>query len=648
MTRSQHLPWLALIVLAVTAFYFQPLFGKASITWDAVSYFFPHQKHFADSLAAGQLPHWTSSVFSGFPFLSDMQVGAWYPLNWPFFFLGIEPRSIFFELWLHALLAAAGAYLLAARLFDNRPAGVIAGLIYAFSGFFAAHAEHVTLFQTAAWFPLLLWLFIVAVESGSRRRAVLCTLAGGCVALAGHFQTALYLFTAVAVFAGFHYARNPSRLKSAALLLLAVTAGAALLAAVQILPSAELTSQSIRQQVSAVKSPLGIAGPRSFATLVWPNALGVFSQTPYSGPPDITQHYFYAGLFAFLLAAAGLLVSPLRLTLSALILLPILYAAGSAGVLFTFVSKLPGFASVRGPSHAMFICSLGIALTAAAGWTWIGRLAPSAARRYLLPGLAVLCFADLHYWNMFANPLVYARGEYHQVVGDGLRQLQDWLAQIDRQNLERFAPTPEWAARFPVSAPFAYPLENASGLNPLQLSRYDAYLGASRRNPALLKGLGVKYVVQPDNRTLARLEGALPRFNFPPRILQTRDARALLDRLDPSTHGIVESDSANGEQVNAMAVAALKSHSETEYLLDVLSQGDCVMRIAIPWYPSWRAEIDGRGAELFPMDHALMGVRIPAGAHRVRLFYVPAAFWTGAALSLLTLLGCVSAAWRSP
>ena len=62
------------------------------------------QKYFADRVLHG-LPFWTPYIFSGFPFLADPQVAAWYPPNWPFFLAGIGPRAIQSELAVHALMA---------------------------------------------------------------------------------------------------------------------------------------------------------------------------------------------------------------------------------------------------------------------------------------------------------------------------------------------------------------------------------------------------------------------------------------------------------------------------------------------------------------------------------------------------------------
>ena len=80
-------------MLCAFVFYWTPLTSvDASIQWDAVDVHYSSQKYFADHIRDFRLPHWTPYIFSGFPFLADPQVGAWYPLNWPFFLAGITPR----------------------------------------------------------------------------------------------------------------------------------------------------------------------------------------------------------------------------------------------------------------------------------------------------------------------------------------------------------------------------------------------------------------------------------------------------------------------------------------------------------------------------------------------------------------------------
>ena len=146
------------LAAAVLLFYFQPLFSSnASIQWDAVDVQYSAQNYLSEMLHAGKLPFWTPYVYSGMPLLADPQVGAWYPLNWPFFLAGITPRAIEWQLALHCLLAAIGGYLLGRDLLRSRAAAVFAGIFFAFSGVFAEHSSHPGIFQASSLAPWLLW-----------------------------------------------------------------------------------------------------------------------------------------------------------------------------------------------------------------------------------------------------------------------------------------------------------------------------------------------------------------------------------------------------------------------------------------------------------------------------------------------------------
>jgi len=53
--------------------------------------------------------------------------------------------------------------------------------------------------------------------------------------------------------------------------------------------------------------------------------------------------------------------------------------------------------------------------------------------------------------------------------------------------------------------------------------------------------------------------------------------------------------------------------------------------------PGWRAEVDGRPAELVEVFGVVMGVMVGPGSHEVTLVYRPRLFWTGVVISLLSL-----------
>jgi hypothetical protein len=55
--------------------------------------------------------------------------------------------------------------------------------------------------------------------------------------------------------------------------------------------------------------------------------------------------------------------------------------------------------------------------------------------------------------------------------------------------------------------------------------------------------------------------------------------------------------------------------------------GPCMLVVAQPWAPGWRAMVGDERADIVLADVAGMGVRVPAGRHRVELSYHPWSWW---------------------
>jgi hypothetical protein len=202
----------AVIAALVLVFYLVPLASEsASIQWDAADLHYPFQKYWSDHVRSGSLPSWTPYVYAGYPFLAYPETAAWYPPHWPFFLIGITPRMIQAELALNALIACLGAFLLISRLVENRSAAVLGGLCYGLSGFFAGHASHVGIFAAAACLPWLLLAFRRALDGSAVRYTALGGMAGAAMILAGYFQTAMYGFLALGLYALADLYRAPRR-----------------------------------------------------------------------------------------------------------------------------------------------------------------------------------------------------------------------------------------------------------------------------------------------------------------------------------------------------------------------------------------------------------------------------------------------------
>jgi hypothetical protein len=64
-----------------------------------------------------------------------------------------------------------------------------------------------------------------------------------------------------------------------------------------------------------------------------------------------------------------------------------------------------------------------------------------------------------------------------------------------------------------------------------------------------------------------------------------------------------------------------------------------------PWYPGWRAHSRGVPLTVEPVDGALVGVELPEGEHLVQVWYRPAGFDLGLAITVATLLTLAGAWW---
>lgn len=80
------------------------------------------------------------------------------------------------------------------------------------------------------------------------------------------------------------------------------------------------------------------------------------------------------------------------------------------------------------------------------------------------------------------------------------------------------------------------------------------------------------------------------------------------------------------------------------YDLDVEATAPTRIVSSVALWPGWRITYNGRSVEPQLVNEAFIGFDIPAGHGTVRLRYVPASFWGGLALSVLTLAGLL--VWR--
>ncbi len=111
--------------------------------------------------------------------------------------------------------------------------------------------------------------------------------------------------------------------------------------------------------------------------------------------------------------------------------------------------------------------------------------------------------------------------------------------------------------------------------------------------------------------------------------------------LDPAQTAIVE---APARALSPATNVSILNYQNDFYRIRCVAPGAALVRIALPYAPGWRAEVDRHSVDLVPVDEALTGVFVPAGEHEITLEFRSEWFRPGAILSglgLVALLLCL-------
>lgn len=629
--------------LALLLFFWNPVVDrKASIQWDAVDVHYPSQRYFAEEILQGRLPEWTPFLFSGFPFLADPQVGAFYPLNWPFFLAGVTPWTIQLELVLHGALAVWGAFLLFRLWTGHAAAALVGALAYGLGGFFAGHSSHVGMYQGAALFVWVLYFAQRALESNTLRWGSRAALAAGGIILAGHLQTALYSMLALGLFLAIQVVLRPAALARAAAVLVAVVVAGGGLAAVVILPGMQLTAESIRGGFDFSKGVEGTLPVAALGTLFNPNALKTLTG-PYAGKIDITQTYFYSGLLLLPLAILGAREKRGWLVAALLVALPAWYMLGPSFGLYHAGALVPYLHKMRAPVNGWFVAGFGLAALAAFG---VQEAERRWRKRWLGTALVLVFMVDLCLINSWINPMTYGRFNYKEYFGDRESMLLEVRAGL-RQGTRVDLP-PAMPLFGPLNATLLGRIPSTGGYNPLELDGYNGYRSAAQRNKELVHALSAMVIVDHANGELVHNKEALPMVTFPRTVRKAgtrEESRQALATLNPKEAAVVEglANERNGQpaaRLTGLTVGLRQLAASYD------AQGPVFTVIGLPLYPGWTLKVDGRPAPIYRTNHALMGAELPGGQHRIELDFELQGLRTGMMISgvvlLLLLLGAIS------
>jgi len=351
----------AIFVAAAAGVFLAPpdlLFGSAQA--DLGQQFLAWRAFAADSLRAGHLPFWNPYTYSGEPFLGGFQSALFYPLNLIYLVLPVC-RAVNLSFLLHLFILGCGMYRWAVRRGLHPLAAGLCGVVLSLSGpvFPHIYAGHLSNLCALAWTPWILSELDDWQRTGSRR-SLLYGSASVCLQiLAGHPQYAFCTALAAALQTAASAISKPRHWRRAVFGAAGMFAGAAALAAAQLVPGFAAASENVRNGGLAT----GFAGqfsfpPENLLTAIAPGFFGDLVHSPYWGRCYPWEMFLFVGASGIFLFGVALRDPEHRRSArfgAGIAFVLLLLALGRHTPLLQVLSDtVPGFDWFRGPSKFTF------------------------------------------------------------------------------------------------------------------------------------------------------------------------------------------------------------------------------------------------------------------------------------------------------
>lgn len=361
--RDDRLSIAVLFVLLLLAFGDVLFAGRALFARDIYAFHFPGRATLRQIVTAGEFPSWNPAIGAGQPLAANPNNQAFYP---PHLLILLPDYLTGFQLYLvlHFLILALGGWTLTRVLGAGPWAALVTALSLSLGGLALSAAALVPILLSLAWHPWILAFSIRAFQRRSTRDVVLAIACFGMSALIGEPTSMIQISALVGVVAireGWRDRAGGWRRLVPVMLALTIGIGGALAAAIQLLPTLELTGDSVRtegfpKQLAETWSMPAFRALEPFA----PNLAGSYvdngayywSANHYPGKRSPFFYSIYPGLLMSLLAVAFLVSYPKRSILVAgLVLLFFAIATGRNGPLFAPLYELGLFRITRYPER---------------------------------------------------------------------------------------------------------------------------------------------------------------------------------------------------------------------------------------------------------------------------------------------------------
>lgn len=357
-----------LVLFALWALFFWRLLTPADVdraifqSGDFTLHLYAFSDYQVERLWDSEIPLWNPYNYGGDPFAANIQAQAWYPPRYIAMLLagpdGWRVEVYQMEVALHYWLTSVLMFVFLRVLVQRSVPALLGSLLWTYGGFLTGFPMlQPSVLASITWLPpLLLGVHLSVTDDRWRVRGIL--LSAVMLALAvfgGHAQTTMlmaYLAVVYVVFLGW---QNWLRIRDIAWRagLLGIASGA--LAAVQLLPTAEFFTRSLRaEDMHYSEKAVGFTYTE-LAQLLWPRLF------------EANWWPLYVGVIALLLVVLALLRPKRAYTFwFGVIVAGLLLSLGGNSVVYdVFYTLMPVFSAFRQQERAAFLVAFAAAVIAA-------------------------------------------------------------------------------------------------------------------------------------------------------------------------------------------------------------------------------------------------------------------------------------------
>ena len=703
------LPILALIILVIIffsktltgeEFFVTPDFGKS----DILNYEYPTKFFFAESLKHGKLPLWNPQIATGYPQQATI-TGNYNPINLILFYFLPSPQAFNLGLAMAFLTAGIFTFLYCRALRLSAVASLFTAISFSFSGIFVTQIVHFNVIQTLSFFILELYLIEIYIQKKKSFILPLLAFAVGFQILAGFYQVVLYSLIVLFLYIFWRLLfldEKASRKVVLFLTLSLVIITGFVIAAIQLLPSWELTKISDRQGGVGIEEIKRFPYPlKHLATFIWPYLLG----DPRIGTyPQFSENWgiFWENtgfvgilplIFSLIAVVWGLRRNrPIQFFLLLLVISLFLMLGNNSPTFFLF--KFPPLSLFRVPARWIIFFTFSLVILAGFGFEIFRQRFEAKITSSVLKTLVYLLILVVATVNIFLFAYPYHLREktekwlsapqtvqflekdqssyrivsyFNGTVWNEQFLKNGWKGAQEKYLPFREALDPNWNGVWRIESVNSYSPVNFRRAALIDMiyqqnvalkNNSEAIVGETARK--LLDIQNVKYIISPFSVKGRDLELVFesqtsPEYfiyqnkSFLPRVFIAKDTLPVKtigelprilssSKFDPKTTVILEKSLEKHSFETNNSTATITRYDNQDIEIKAQMDGEGILVLGDSYYPGWKAIVDGKEQEILPANINQRALILEKGEHTVKFAFQPKSFKIGVIISLFSTI----------